>query len=333
MAKRNRRSRDERQIIDMFSYRRPCGSKTERAFIDRFLSPLGFWEDEFGNLILQIGEHPTILWSSHVDTVHRAEGMQTVHYDGSFLRLTKRSLRDGSNCLGADDTAGVWLMTEMIKAKVEGVYVIHFGEESGCIGSSALAKHKPDFFEGIKAAIAFDRMGYEDVITHQVGGRTASDAFARSLSKILGGSFKPCDGGVYTDTNEYAHLVPECTNVSVGYFGQHGHRETQDVPFLISLRNTLVAADWSGLVIEREPGDDDRYDYGFGSSRLSYGRGASSARGLEDLVKAYPDVVADLLESCGVSRGDLMDHISHHYGQAFEDDEDDFWWGPGRAAA
>lgn len=330
---RRRRSIDERTIIEMFTYRRPRGSQSEAEFVERFLIPLGFVEDDHGNLILQIGENPAILWSSHMDTVHSRGGRQTVHYDGKTLSLTRRSKREGSSCLGADDTAGVWLMTEMVKAGVEGLYIIHYGEESGCIGSSELAKH-PAFFDGIQAAIAFDRAGYEDVITHQTGRRTASDAFGRSLAGILGGRFAPSPDGVYTDTNEYADIIPECSNISVGYFRQHTTRETQDVPFLISLRDALVSADWSKLVIERDPSEveyDDFSYYGspYGSRSSSrwgsfgFGRGASSREDTEDLIKTHPDIVASLLRDLGVTRAQIMDEIAAYYGNSLRDDEED----------
>ena len=31
-------------------------------------------------------------------------------------------------------------MSEMIKAKVQGLYIFHFAEEVGCVGSSAIAE-------------------------------------------------------------------------------------------------------------------------------------------------------------------------------------------------
>lgn len=43
---------------------------------------------------------------------------------------------NSSNCLGADCTTGVWLILEMIKARVPGIYVIHNDEEVGCVGAS-----------------------------------------------------------------------------------------------------------------------------------------------------------------------------------------------------
>lgn len=320
------RTADERRIMEMFSYMRPAGSKTEQAFVDRFLTPLGFKRDKHRNLILTVGgTPPTILWSSHMDTVHDMEGRQTLHYDGETLALSRKAKKWTSSCLGADCTAGVWLMAEMVKAGVPGLYVIHHAEEKGCIGSRALAKDPGGLLDGIQAAIAFDRMGYNSIITHQMYGKTASDAFALSLGAALGGEFKPDDTGSYTDTNEYAEIIPECTNVSVGYFHQHTMRETQDVPFLLLLRDTLITADFTNLVIEREPGDEG-YDWGgykgySGRSWSHYRNEGGSTRlsaydGLEGYVRAYPEVAAQLLEHLGIDEGAFKDTLDDLYGSS-----------------
>lgn len=328
-------SDDVRTIMTMFSYMRPSGSAAETAFVERYLTPLGFQRDEFKNLFLQIGESPSILWSSHMDTVHSVSGTQTLHFKDGILSLSRKSKKGASTCLGADDTAGIWLMTEMVKAGIEGLYVVHHAEERGCIGSSNLAQFAPEFLNGIKAAIAFDRKGYGSVITHQARGRTASDTFAKSLAKILGGYYKPDDSGTYTDTNEYAGIVPECTNISVGYYDQHTRRETQDVAFLIDLRDTLLAADWSQLVIERDPtedpyfGDDFGYGRRYGSSRWDrYSSSTSLSTGVRGvslayLVKQYPDIVANILEAQGWDAEHLQAEIGAYYGDTFDDADDD----------
>lgn len=249
-------------LLDMLTYKRPAGSDTERAFINKFIRPFDPWQDKFGNLIVQIGDDPNILWSSHTDTVHHQDGRQAVRMDGDFIVLDKPK---AGTCLGADCAAGVWLMAEMIRAKVQGVYVFHRDEERGGGGSSWMARNTPNIFEGIEFAIALDRKGYDSVITHQ-GERTASDAFARSMAAILGGTYSPDDTGLFTDTAHYTELVGECTNLSVGYFDQHGPRERQDLPFIMALRDTLISADFSTLVQERMPGDLDEEFYFYQSA-------------------------------------------------------------------
>jgi hypothetical protein len=170
-----------KRLLEMLSYRRPGGSKTERKFIRRYLAPLSMQIDQYGNHIKRIGDAP-ILWSCHTDTVHKFGGRQHTKIQSNIVSANDAQ----SNCLGADCTAGVWLMTEMIRANIPGLYVFHREEESGGMGSNWLLKNTPELLEGIKYAIAFDRRGNKSVITHQFGGRCCSDAFAASLANAIG---------------------------------------------------------------------------------------------------------------------------------------------------
>lgn len=291
-------------IMELFSYCRPMGSRTEEKFVEKFLLPLGFVRDAFDNLILRIGEAPRILFSSHMDTVHKKEGRQDLKLEKGILRQTS-----GRDCLGADDTAGIWLMMEMIKADIPGLYIIHYGEERGCVGSQAIANHAPETLDGIDIAIAFDRAYYTDVITHQMGCRTASDTFAHSLAKELGSGYTPSDDGAYTDTNEYAHIVSECTNISVGYWGQHTKDEKQDVDFLIALRTALLQVNWDNLVACRDPSVHEELDkWSWNSPR---GRGKDD---LESLCWDYPEIAAQLLEAYGVTPAIFKEAVEDLHG-------------------
>ena len=66
--------------------------------------------------------------------------------------------------------------------------------------------------------------------------------------------------GSYTDSQEYAHIVPECTNISVGYYDQHSKMESQDLLFSSMLLEKLCEADWSALDIVRDPTLGNHYD-------------------------------------------------------------------------
>ncbi|WP_029081190.1 M28 family peptidase [Bradyrhizobium sp. th.b2] len=294
---------DLETIISMLSYRRPAGSATEMAFIKKFIIPLGAKMDKHGNWRLVIGEDPSVLWSSHTDSVHSKEGFQKVDFDGKFISLAVNSK---SNCLGADCAAGVWIMSEMIKAKVPGLYMFHFAEEIGCVGSNAVVEKEPELLKAIKSAVAFDRRGTADVITHQ-GVRTASDAFAQSLADQLPSRFKPSDRGVLTDTKQYRHLVPECTNLSVGYYNEHRPHEALDVGHLIEVRNHMVKIDQSKFVIERDPLAKPKLSKAGGKSFGSFGRFREET--LRDLVWGHPDKVAAFLENQGVTFDQLRDVI------------------------
>lgn len=248
---------DLNELYDMLSTCRPYNSAADHLFVKEFLSPLGVKLDEFGNAILKIGDLP-IIWSCHTDTVHRVGGLQKIVRDEKYnLKLSSKST---SGCLGADDTAGVWLMSQMIKAKRPGIYIFHRGEECGGKGSDWLTEKTPEVAKDVKAVIALDRKGTGSVITFQSGGRCCSEEFSESMGKILheayeGLDFKSDRGGSFTDSANYTDIVGECTNLSVGYYDQHTSRETLNLPHLVSMREALIKADFSKLVFHRQPGE------------------------------------------------------------------------------
>lgn len=237
------------ELREMMTYRRPAGSQTERDFILTYLEPLEPTQDKYGNLFVKVGEDSQVIWSSHTDTVHSKDGIQRVRVDRD-VAYTKDA---NSSCLGADCTTGVWLMIEMIKAGVPGLYIFHRDEEVGGGGSDYITDTFQDFLKDYKYAIAFDRKGTNSVITHQMVGRCCSDAFVSSIVGMLPKGYSKDQGGTFTDTANYAHLIPECSNISVGYNHQHCRTETQDLYFAFKLRNAMLKFDESQLICERDP--------------------------------------------------------------------------------
>lgn len=317
-------------ILPMLSYARPTGSGAEKAFRQRFIHPLGVGIDAAGNLIKRIGTAP-ILWSCHTDTVHRKSGKQYVALYDDIVELSKESQH---NCLGADDTAGVWLMCEMIRAEVPGLYIFHYGEETGGTGSQFIAKSTTKLLSGIKAAVALDRKGTHSIITHQFE-RCCSDDFANSLGKALNLGMSPDDSGVFTDTANYVDDIGECSNISVGYYDQHSSYETLDLSFLAALRDRLIGIDLSVLTFKRQPGEPDpdytaldSYWERRGSSLTvkrydETGSNSGTSRSLETLVEDYPEVAADILERMGYDPKGFMGEIQALYGMS--DQERDDW--------
>jgi hypothetical protein len=264
----------DHRLLNMLKYKRPHGSASEQEFVNRFLiekydvSVMGEADDPAAYVIF-VGESDT-LFSCHVDTVHRQGGKQKISYDSNRHVYSKR---DGLP-LGADDTAGCWIMLEMIDAKVPGTYMFHRGEEVGGIGSSYIADVYKHFLGKYERAIAFDRRGSTDVITHQMRGRCASDDFARALADAInqdGDSlYEPCDMGIFTDTANYTEIIPECTNISCGYMNEHTERETLHLPTLFALRDNCLRIDWEALPTVRDPKVVDMWDtYDFQQSRYS----------------------------------------------------------------
>jgi hypothetical protein len=249
-------------LLEMISIARPTGSNAQLDWLERWFNDLDtlVTVDSDWNIVASVGGNSQTIFTSHADTVHKFEGRFDLAATGDGCLVGRK---DDKPCiLGADDTAGVWIMRQMIKAKVPGLYVFHDGEEIGCAGSSQFVK---DFdLTPYRRVVSFDRMGYSDVITHQSHGRTCSDTFARALSASLnqhgGFTYKPSPNGMYTDSNEYAPYVSECTNISVGYSGQHTINEKLCVSHLTNLAAACIKIDWESLPAERDPKQIDYRD-------------------------------------------------------------------------
>ena len=182
------------------------------------------------------------LFVCHLDTVHRRPGHQTIH---PVKGLTQAWITPDGECLGADDGAGLWLMLELIAAGLPGTYLFHLGEESGCRGSRWMAEQHAGWLKGFSRCIGLDRPGTTDVVTHFVGTRGCRQSFAEQLSGRLskglsGYALTPCHRGGLTDAMSYIGLIPECTNISVGYHQQHGPREWLDAGYLRALKWALI---------------------------------------------------------------------------------------------
>lgn len=294
------------ELLAMLAMRRPAWSKTERNFIFRFLRPLDMREDEIGNLYKRIGTAP-VLWSCHTDTVHAKGGTQLLSLSASgIVSVADKS----SNCLGADCTAGVWLMVQMIRAGVPGLYVFHRAEEVGGIGSQFIAKHRPELLADILYAVAFDRRGHTAIITHQ-GARCCSEEFSASLGLALGMGHRSDSGGTFTDTANYTDLIGECSNLSVGYMNEHTKRETLDVLYLEKLRNALLRIDTSTLVAKRAAGelDPDDYSFNFPDDEQDIEPRNAGGATLASLLRDHPDEVADWLEEYGITADEIATAI------------------------
>jgi len=281
------------QLHSILRWGRPAGSALEQRFCEAVIAPTGASADEFGNYWLDVltpnGEHSPVMWSCHTDTVHSKPIRAALAFDGRYLSLHKNSK---ASCLGADCGTGVWIMLEMIKAAVPGLYIFHRAEEVGCQGSRWIRDHAATGLDGIKFAIAFDRKGTDSIITHQSSGRTCSDAFAMSLMSFLPG-YSPDPTGIYTDTDTYADLIPECTNLSVGYEMAHSSAERQDVAHAVWLLEQVKQIDQSALVSKRDPTvvEYARYDW--------WERALDTPNDLASWVRSNPEAAASLLEDLG----------------------------------
>ncbi len=203
--------------------------------------------DSFGNGYVKIGHSDTV-FMSHLDNY--CEKSQTVNHiiDHNFIRT------DGTTILGADDKAGVTIMLYMISHQIPGLYCFFKSEEIGCLGSKAFKMEKFQMLSSYKKCVSFDRKGYSDIVICQNSINTASADFANDLIEEIGKEFdyKICENGGITDSFNFKYLIPECINISVGYFQQHTFKENIDISFLTKLAKQCLKIDWQGLSAYRE---------------------------------------------------------------------------------
>jgi hypothetical protein len=231
-------SEGTRRLTDWLEQRVPAHARTHR--------------DAAGNLHVdtRMTKHHRTLFVAHVDTVHRKEGANKIRQTATHWYA------DGA-ALGADDGAGVAMLMHLLQAGVHAYYIFTQGEECGGIGATHIAKTQRELLSEFDRAIAFDRRGIDSVITHQGMSRTASDAFADALSAALNADdtlmYLPDNTGVYTDTAEFIDVVPECTNISVGYYSEHSDKESLDIIHFQALAERVVLIDWDALPTDRDP--------------------------------------------------------------------------------
>lgn len=274
--------RIRKKFLQLTSMTYPHGTET---MLEKHL-PKGYQKDIFGNYFIQIGENPTTLFTCHLDTAC-AEQQNVVH---SFINDGIAVGTDGKTILGADDKAGMIVVLHLIEKKVEGLYYFFLGEEVGCIGSKKLAEfmYRGNLQGAINKVVSFDRRGYNSVITHQYAGRCCSDEFAIRLSQELNKekklAFRPDNTGVCTDSIQFQGFIPECTNISVGYFHEHTHNEVQNIAFLKILCDAAANIDWQNLPVFRNPAEEvfEEEDDDFDEDEMSFNH-----TGLKHFDKAF----------------------------------------------
>lgn len=254
----NKKSLLYKTLARALSMKRPHGTLSVDVFTDWLADrvpkkyALHRHYDHCGNLHIDAREDASnrTLFVAHVDTVHREEG-------SNKIRKTQGTWYADGACLGADDGAGCAMLMHLMDAHVPGYYVFTQGEEKGGIGAKFLADENPELLEQFDRAIAFDRRGIDSVITHQGWGRCCSDDFAAALSDALCADdvlmYLGDDTGVYTDTAEFTSIIPECTNISVGYNNEHSDRETLDIIHFTALAAAVVRIKWDALPTVRDP--------------------------------------------------------------------------------
>ncbi|SRR6266403_3114410 len=218
------------------------------------LLPKGLQKDKKGNYFITIGENSKTLFTCHLDTVSRKRSKvkHNIHNVGDTTFIST----DGTTILGGDNKAGVCILMYLIEQNVPGTYYFFVGEEVGAIGSNWALNNNRKFFSKFNRAVAFDRKKYGSIITHQKGSKSTSLIFANKLSEEFGKygmEFKPDNYGIFTDTAVFMGVIPECTNISSGVFGEHTKDEYVDITYTEAVAKASAQIDWENLPTERTP--------------------------------------------------------------------------------
>jgi len=217
----------------------------------RFL-PLGVQQDEIGNYYHKIGESSS-MFAAHLDTLAYCQVEDVKHViEDDDGRIRVRT--DGNTILGADDRSGVLVLLYMIEKQIPGLYYFFIGEEVGRIGSQGISDIKPEYFKNYQRCVSFDRRGEGSIVSKQRQEISCSNSFVASLSNELMNvtdiEFFNDPNGVCTDSFSFLGLIPECTNISVGYYNAHSRKEYQDINYLKELCRGVSEVNWEGLPAE-----------------------------------------------------------------------------------
>lgn len=240
-------------FLDLTAVTVPYGS--EYLYYHGFMKPIINFkltqQGENFHFVVGDAEASKTLFCAHLDTAGRSSSRQVIHQiDGNTISTNHETL------LGADDKAGVATLIYLIEKKVPGCYYFFAGEELGGIGSGDALEQGFDFFRNFDRAIAFDRRGQGSIISQQRSSPCCSRPFVKDLCARFGReNLTMIDDprGSFTDTASFMDVIPECTNISIGYHHEHTTQEYVDIDYTFSVAQAAAQIDWESLPVVRIP--------------------------------------------------------------------------------
>jgi hypothetical protein len=293
-------------LLDILSTKRPTNNPAQNlAYTTQLLDSLNicYSVDKNHNTTVTIGKSKSC-FTAHTDTVDNKTGTNQILLVANILSVY------GGGILGADCGAGMYILIKMILANVPGLYVFFATEEQGRIGSERYVMPAT-----IERCISFDRKGLDNLITHQMGEPGCSDDFANTFIACFDLPYKKDPTGSFTDSYSFFQTVPECINLSVGYYDQHSKHETQDIEHLEKLAKASISMPWETLPTVRDPSliaFDDCQDTPFNYQGCKIPALSEESK-IEKFVWDNPETTARILIEYGLTLADL---------QAFKADDD-----------
>lgn len=241
----------KQDFLRLTEYTTPYGNESDfESFLSGRIPDL--MKDGIGNYHKIIGESET-LFTCHLDNYCKEKVKVNHAIDENIIGT------DGTTILGADNKAGVLVLLYLISNNVPGHYCFFIGEEpilsGGCYGSYLFAHGYKDITK-FKRAIAFDRKQTGSIVTRQMAQWCCSEDFAITLANKFAecGVWMETDPtGYYTDTSSFLEYIPECTNISVGVWGEHTHQEFVDLDYVKEVAFAASKIEWETLPTVREP--------------------------------------------------------------------------------
>ena len=161
--------------------------------------------------IVAVGDIPVAL-VAHLDTVFK-HPPQNIYYD------RVKNVMWSPEGLGADDRAGVYAITQILKAGLHPTIIFTTDEELGCVGADALVVQMPNCPTDLKYIIQLDRRGSDDCVFYSCNN-PEFDTYVESF-------------GFVTNFGSFSDISSICpawkvagVNLSIGYYNEHSVSET-----------------------------------------------------------------------------------------------------------
>lgn len=209
-----------RSIEQFFQLKQPSMLKAMRQYLkskyDKVIST--------NHYIVAVGDIPVAL-TAHLDTVFTTPPTR-IFYDRA------KNVMWSPEGLGADDRAGVYAITQIVKSGLRPTIIFTTDEELGCKGAEKLVKDMPHAPMDLKYIIELDRRGSDDCVFYQCDNSDFEE-YVESYGFVMNfGSFS--DISVICPAWKVAGV-----NLSIGYYDEHSYSETLYIGQMLNTINKV----------------------------------------------------------------------------------------------
>lgn len=174
--------------------------------------------------IVAIGDIPIAL-VAHLDTVFISP-VKNLYYD------QKEGVLWSPEGLGADDRAGVFAITQILKTGLRPSVIFTTDEERGGVGASILASFDCPI-PNLKYIIELDRRGIDDCVFYDCGTKDFI-AYIESFGFTW-------DWGSFSDISFLCPAWDVCgVNLSIGYQNEHSEIETLHIEYMFNTIDKVI---------------------------------------------------------------------------------------------